>query len=178
MEDPIVSDVVIENRTVVGSIFHDNSMFGTGKEDDPLGVNREQFLSSNGGTLTGAIKFEWSGNYPTTPKTILKTKYNIDDGIVVESDVLTVAPNGEATFNHPVYSSGLRPVATSGGNNLGTTLYCFGATFTQKLNAGSQNGVDSGDLIVPTVGGTIARIEDIDTVVGDISTALTAILGE
>jgi hypothetical protein len=48
MEDPIVSDVVIENRAGVGSVFHDDSMFGTGKKDDPLGVNREQFLPQNG----------------------------------------------------------------------------------------------------------------------------------
>ena len=47
MEDPIVSDVIIENRAGVGSVFHDDSMFGTGKKDDPLGVNREQFLPQN-----------------------------------------------------------------------------------------------------------------------------------
>lgn len=47
MEDPIVSDVIIENRAGIGSVFHDDSMFGTGKKDDPLGVNREQFLPQN-----------------------------------------------------------------------------------------------------------------------------------
>jgi len=47
MEDPIVSDVIIENRAGVGSVFHDDSMFGTGKKDDPLGVNRDKFLPQN-----------------------------------------------------------------------------------------------------------------------------------
>lgn len=44
MEDPIVSDVIIENRAGVGSVFHDDSMFGAGKKNDPLGVNREMFV--------------------------------------------------------------------------------------------------------------------------------------
>lgn len=137
------------------------------------------YLPLTGGTLTGAIEFEWSGNYLTTPTTILKTKYNrLDTGTVVEKDFLTVNPNGEATFNTVTYVNDLRPKRTLGLNDLGATLYCFGKTFTQKINAGKQNNVDSGDLIVPTEGGTLARIEDINAAVGDISTALTAILGE
>lgn len=35
-----------------------------------------------------------------------------------------------------------------------------------------------GELLLPTEGGTLARVEDIDERIGDISTALTAILGE
>lgn len=45
MEDPIVSDVVIEN--LIDSVYHDDSMLGTGRENDPLGVNRDKFLPQN-----------------------------------------------------------------------------------------------------------------------------------
>ena len=47
-----------------------------------------------------------------------------------------------------------------------------------KTIAGIQKLNNGADLELPTEGGTIARIEDIDSALGDISTALTAILGE
>lgn len=81
------------------------------------------------------------------------------------------------------------------GNNINSCRYCFTVDSFCTLNSGTQiynlgnsdnpwrtiyvtkmnNGAD---IAVPTEGGTLARIEDIDAAVGDISTALTAILGE
>ena len=137
------------------------------------------YLPLSGGTMTGAIEFEWSGQALATNNTIIKTKYNrLDTGTVVEKDILTLAPDGSATFGGILYAHHLRPKGTDGAENLGTTRYCFGTTYTKKINAGYENGANSEDLIVPTEGGTLARLEDITATVGDISTALTAILGE
>lgn len=58
---------------------------------------------------------------------------------------------------------------------LGRPYDVWGRVYTKKLNA---TDTDDGLLTVPTEGGTLARVEDIDAAVGDISTALAAILGE
>lgn len=55
--------------------------------------------------------------------------------------------------------------------SLGCSDFKWVNVYATKLNNGA-------DLAIPTTGGTIARIEDIDAAVGNISTALTAILGE
>lgn len=46
MEDPIVSDVIIENSAGAGSIVHGHTMVGAGKKDDPLDVNPNLSLDS------------------------------------------------------------------------------------------------------------------------------------
>ena len=56
-------------------------------------------------------------------------------------------------------------------NTLGSYSYFWGQIFVKKINNGA-------DIEVPTTGGTMALKEDIDAAVGNISTALTAILGE
>lgn len=63
------------------------------------------------------------------------------------------------------------PNQSSAKPDLGNTAKPWKTIYVTKMNNGA-------DLAVPTEGGTLARIEDIDAVVGDISTALTAILGE
>lgn len=120
-------------------------------------------LPLSGGTLTGALEFEWSGNYQATEKIILKTKYHrLDTDTIISNDVASVNPNGLVSFVRRIHAPGFWPKRASGQDNLGNTFYCFGKTFTQKINAGRQNSVDSGDLIVPTEGGTLARLEDLE----------------
>lgn len=103
----------------------------------------------------------------------------------------TLEPNAEIGFVrytggtvHKLSVSSVNALATSGGfqcgklypqfpkySDIGESIYSWRTIYVTKMNNGA-------DLDVPTTGGTIARIEDIDAVVGDISTALTAILGE
>lgn len=61
--------------------------------------------------------------------------------------------------------------STKSAATLGRSGNKWATIYVTKMNNGA-------DLAVPTTGGTLARVEDIDAVVGDISTALTAILGE
>lgn len=103
----------------------------------------------------------------------------------------TLEPNAEIGFVmyaggtvHKLSVSSVNALATSGGfqcgtlypqtpkySDIGDSIYSWRTIYVTKMNNGA-------DLAIPTTGGTIARIEDIDAVVGDISTALTAILGE
>lgn len=116
------------------------------------------YLPLSGGTLTGDLAFK-SGDYT----------YEFE-------------PASYAGFNFKIYRSGTL-VGTwefSGfgfsykKNNLaelGTSAYRWKNVYTRTINNGA-------DIAIPTTGGTMARIEDIDAAVGNISIALTTILGE
>ena len=113
------------------------------------------FLPLSGGTLTGAIDFT------SIPRLSPILTY---DGVSLLVPMLGIT---KATGGMYVN----KDFASQNGGSLGTSTFLWKNTYTQKLNNGA-------DLIVPTAGGTLARTEDIDAAVGDISTALTAILGE
>lgn len=131
------------------------------------------YLPTAGGTLTGPIEFEWSGNYMSPYKTILKSKYHRLDTDTIESrDIAEIGTFGDVRFFSTTYSNGFWPSQIGGVCSLGNTHYCYGKTFTQKINAGRQNNVDSGDLIVPTKGGTLARLEDLEGLGGGLSDKL------
>ena len=113
------------------------------------------YLPLSGGTLTGSIFFK-SGPY----------EYEFRPNAFGS---LTFAINGVkiADFED---NTGFLPDRND-AFSLGRATRIWKNVYTRKLNNGA-------DLTVPTEAGTIARIEDIDAAVGDISTALTAILGE
>ena len=135
------------------------------------------YLPSSGGTGDGFYRF----------RKLLPNKYAaadhitfepyIEDGTVLRPLRITLGDGyayfGDVTslvLSYRKSSSYLHPLEDKvwrlGGNG-----NSWANVYTAKLNNGA-------DLIVPTEGGTLARIEDIDERIGDISTALSAILGE
>ena len=78
--------------------------------------------------------------------------------------------NASRVFGFNIAAGSLEPMVDNFGR-IGMPSKRWAYVHTTKLNNGA-------DLIVPTEGGTLARVEDIAAAVGDISTALTAILGE
>lgn len=91
-------------------------------------------------------------------------RITLGDGYAYFGDVtsLVLSYRKSSSYLHPLEDK----VWRLGGNG-----NSWANVYTAKLNNGA-------DLTVPTEGGTLARIEDIDERIGDISTALTAILGE
>lgn len=118
------------------------------------------YLPLSGGTLTGTLSSSVS----------LGTKSLDLPGFTVERRTATsvVMAIGMSTIVGDINK--IRPYL-SNNTSLGDSEYKWSNVFTAKINNGA-------DLAVPTEGGTMARIEDINAAVGDISTALTAILGE
>lgn len=172
-ETPIGGDVSIQNRVGVDSIFHDDSMFGTGKKDDPLGVNRGLFMLSSGGTLTGRIDFNPEAGTVGVNKALigvqtadgLKPLFGAktdDNGVLRDVAVIPKLEGDSLNFNN-IYAG-----------IIGNIVNPVNRIHVKKI---TSSGITEA-ITIPDKAGTMARIEDIDEVVGDISTALTAILGE
>ena len=98
----------------------------------------------------------------TTSRELTKISIQVGDGYMYVGTNNYIVLSGTSRY--------LRP-DTDDRWKLGTSGHSWQNVYTKKLNNGA-------DLEVPTEGGTLARVEDINAAVGDISTALTAILGE
>lgn len=132
----------------------------------------ETYLPLSGGTLTG--KVEMIANNAAFSIVLKKTSggvsqsggnlYALQDGLQIYAITADGALRGDYRFLSDGFSAG-------SDIPLGSSARPWAKVFTLALNNGA-------DLAVPTEGGTLARTEDIDAAVGDISTALTAILGE
>lgn len=113
------------------------------------------YLPLSGGTVSGDVAVE---GILKVGGSIFKEQYNI----------LSITPWSGQSF-YQMSSSYFRGTGTDqtlgGGGNFWANVY------TKKLNNGA-------DLAVPTEGGTLARMEDIDEAVGSVSTLLDAINGE
>ena len=136
-------------------------------------VDLSGYLPTAGGTMTGTISFDYNDG-PYGNKTLISWKSNEgfdqrirtgQGGAGIEFAFLNTTINFSQTG------------ALFGMTQLGTQIEPVSTIYTNKLSTKDLSG-GGGDLIVPTEGGTLARIEDINAAVGDISTALTAILGE
>lgn len=121
------------------------------------------YLPLSGGTLTGDL------NFLTAKVSFVQraSDFNNKMGTLV---ILTSNSIGSMTETMAIDNAGIYPSKTN-VYACGSRYYKWANVYTTKLNNGAN-------LAVPTTGGTLARIEDIDAAVGDISTALTAILGE
>lgn len=134
------------------------------------GQDLSNYLQLSGGTMTGPITLEWSGTGTATPFVSIKSKYtNTSTGTAYAYDLLKFTPSGSAVFYGDITSGSLIP--NSNNRTIGDNRSKWFRVYTQSL----YNG---GTLQLPTTAGTIARVEDINAAVGDISTALTAIIGE
>lgn len=124
------------------------------------------YLPLSGGTLTGV---SLAGPYNYTR--ILYFQSISEDGEVYGKYSIGVSKEGFC-FDGALLAevSSIVP-KTNGVSSLGNRAKGFSYVNAKNLYNGA-------DLAVPTEGGTLARVEDITAAVGDISTALTAILGE
>ena len=112
------------------------------------------YLPLSGGTLTGALGFSAGGyTYSIAPKSYNELTIKFGDTDAYRIEFGRFVPGSNEVFV------------------LGSSTRRWQNVYTTKLNNGA-------DIAVPTTGGTMALKEDIDAAVGDISTALTAILGE
>ena len=128
------------------------------------------YLPLSGGTLTGPLKFEnamgFSGG--VTLKAENWGAYG-GDRFFIENAVLVV--------------NGVRP-STSGLVQLGACkepenqIYPEGEFFSRVCTKALNNGTYQDDIIIPEKSGTLALIEDIEAVMGDLSSALDTINGE
>lgn len=133
------------------------------------------YLPATGGTGDGLYKFRrlLSNKYET--KEAISLEPYLADGTVLRAFSISLG-NGYAYIggsNYVVLSYSSRYLRPDSNNTwkLGDDDNKWSNVYTTKLNNGA-------DLAVPTEGGTLARTEDIDAAVGDISAALTTILGE
>lgn len=143
------------------------------------GLTKEEadqtYLPLSGGELTGVLEISQTAPYDSYNMDFLRLK--------------NVGPSTEKTlkigYNGLAISLGTAGISQAGTitpynsfASLGDTYSRWETVYATKINWGTNNGVVGADLIIPTEGGTLARVEDITAAVGDISTALTAILGE
>lgn len=124
-------------------------------------VDLSGYLPTSGGTLTGTL----TSDVPDFTDSINLPGFSVQrrGSTVVMAIGSSLELNSGGTNDLSPY---LSDTAT-----LGKESIKWKNVYTTKLNNGA-------DLTVPTEGGTLARMEDINAAVGDISTALTAILGE
>lgn len=140
---------------------------------DASGGGDGDYLPITGGEMTGLLTLNGTTktqfSFDQTP--ILRVKAETESGGDKLDRTIKITPSGSFFFDGLSFLGLGSLTPQSGNNNLGGSITGWGTVYAKRLNNGA-------DLAIPTTGGTIARIEDIDTVVGDISTALTAILGE
>lgn len=124
-------------------------------------VDLSGYLQTSGGTLTGTL----TSDVPDFTNSINLPGFSVQR----RGSTVFMAIGSSLELN----SGGTNDLSPYLGNTatLGAGDKKWANVYTTKLNNGA-------DLTVPTEGGTLARIEDINAAVGDISTALTAILGE
>ena len=124
-------------------------------------VDLSGYLQTSGGTLTGTL----TSDVPDYTNSI-----NLPGFSVQRRGSTVVMAIGSSLELNSGETNDLSPYLSNTAT-LGTGDKKWANVYTTKLNNGA-------DIAVPTTGGTLARVEDIDAAVGDISTALTAILGE
>ena len=124
-------------------------------------VDLSGYLQTSGGTLTGTL----TSDVPDYTNSI-----NLPGFSVQRRGSTVVMAIGSSLELNSGGANDLSPYLSNTAT-LGAGDKKWANVYTTKLNNGA-------DLTVPTEGGTLARIEDINAAVGDISTALTAILGE
>ena len=156
----VVTDGVNKQRAVV--TYNLNGGSGGGSVSG-------NYLPLTGGTLTGDLTIKKdSGN---TVEKVLTLSHGSED-IVINK----IRYGKTLDFNNTTLTGLANVSPTQSKGELGTAGAYWVKAYIRSLNAGG--GGAAGDITIPTEGGTLARIEDIDEVVGNISTLLDAINGE
>ena len=122
------------------------------------------YLPLTGGTLTGPLEFSGESDFGTTGTTLPILRFNVTalDGSALEKTI-SVSPNRFMFFDGLQFHGvrGIHPT-TGISCNLGTADETWKFLFVNKIRNGS-----GGVLDVPTDGGTLARVEDIEAIGGD-----------
>ena len=162
----------VDMQSGISEIIHDTTLSGSGTAESPLKVADDAYLPLSGGRMTGNLTV-----HNTSPSfTLFHSVYSA--GASSSLGGTPAHPNWSFSFQdggfNIDYAQDTKLSFYPDGNNyinLGKPTNKWKAIYGGIINNGA-------DIAVPTEGGTLARIEDIDAAVGDISTALTAILGE
>jgi hypothetical protein len=194
----------IKATSSVSDVLHDNTLTGNGNTK-PLGINTEvvatkeeleskqdkltagenitiedgvisaagggasgDYLPLSGGTLTGTLVLD--AGIGDERVNVITFKNTRTTGVVDERNIQL---RRGALYFDSCGISDLGSLYPTGNRtyNLGWASNRWAEIFVAQINNGAH-------IAVPTTGGTMALKEDIDAAVGDISTALTAILGE
>lgn len=132
-----------ENITIVDNVISSTGGGGLSKEEADL-----TYLPISGGRITGELTF---GEKEPFISPVLFSKSN---GTLNLFDRVTKVSGLSFTI------LGIECTLVSDETYLGSQTSPWGHVFTKKLNAGSE------DLIVPTEGGTLARLEDLEGIGG------------
>lgn len=132
------------------------------------GVTAEEaaqtYLPLTGGEMTGLLTLNATEKpqhfFQSAP--LLQIKAETEDGSTKLDKTITITPNGVINFgNSYIKCDGL--FTFSSRSDIGTPLAKWLTLYVTQLNNGA-------DLTVPTEGGTLARVEDINTI-GGVGTA-------
>ena len=137
------------------------------------------YLPLSGGTLTGNLEIKSLFN--SSNQLVITNKYSETIGETYSWCLDVMSSGYLMSIGYYDYRSAImrRVISFTSDSvvcgrkevSLGSAITPWRMLYAEKLNNGA-------DIAIPTTGGTMALKEDIDAVVGDISTSLTAILGE
>lgn len=173
-EDVKVTDLVINNisQEKYDELKTAGQLEATQIYLTPTEEGGGDYLPITGGEMTGLLTLNATQKVdsPFGVAPLLRIKAETEDGSTQLDKTFTITPYGYLQLSGiNVTCDSVQP--SNRDSMLGNYVRFWNTVYTTKLHHGA-------DLAVPTEGGTLARVEDIDAAVGDISTTLTAILGE
>lgn len=172
-EDVKVTDLVINNisQEKYDELKTAGQLEATQIYLTPTEEGGGDYLPLSGGELTGKLTInpEVSG----TMGDVLTLSYGDNDIVIAKSRYAKRL----VMYGTTLAVEHLEPTGLDGTSRIGAPTGSFKSIYVAQIS-GSTSYSDEHYLTVPNKDGTIATVEDIDAAVGDISTALTAILGE
>lgn len=201
-----VADITTNKNAIAGlqASKQDKLTAGTGItiEGNTISASgMDDYLPLAGGTMTGSINYDLGNVSGTGPLVDVSTYTGTTDGLqrtlkkqarigvngfIREDSGIDGVLQSHLVITHTSTGVKVAPGLTNKSyessyyNCLGDYTGVWDICYTKRLSA-SKNAIGTSSvkaIIVPDKAGTLALIEDLDERIGDISTALTAILGE
>lgn len=129
----------------------------TGMQWVDMGGASGDYLPLSGGSLTGPLIAPTPATNASFGVPVLSLRADVTDGTIGTPVPITVTPNGVVvtiTSTVHVNSIGWSGV---GSGNIGSTIFKWKTLYCTKLNNGA-------DIAIPTTGGTMALVEDLQAV--------------